>query len=327
MQEYFITYYTIEYPGCRTNGGKNKDGQVKDCFEKNGCHFKNKSGLKTIFWSDDKNVCNEKLIRDNLNKPIDKAKPIVRSSARSSEDKCIYYGKTTCDRFSYCAKIQCPEMTRQAVYRVPLEKFDDEERDLFIEITGIAIDESSFRTNGRPEFSLDTKGESKKEQLEHERLCENFNNGPVDHLKGWGESVVFIEKTYKQLAARITSLRSPNTPIGVPDMPLVSMAASGKGNPPTIPLAIHGEETLINPAEPMGVYIQSDDAQVLENAVLKGSLRANFILQHLEPKERNILLHETLGIGATEIARRDGTPEGKVRSKAQTIQKQLDRMK
>ena len=112
----------------------------------------------------------------------------------------------------------------------------------------------------------------------------------------------------------------------IPSMPY--SAASGKGNRPTIPFEIYGEEAMIDPAnDPGAVYIQNDDGKVIEDAVYRGTLKATYVSQNLPEKERNRLLYETLGMGPTEIARRNGTPEKDVASEADRIKKQLQRSK
>lgn len=117
--------------------------------------------------------------------------------------------------------------------------------------------------------------------------------------------------------------------------PIHASAASGKGNRPTIPTEIYGEPAIVEPAEePAGFYIQNDQEKVLENAVFKGALKAQFVSQNLSEKERNVLLHETLGIGPTEIVKRDGMPESGpndeaiiFRSEVERVKKQIQRSK
>ena len=107
-----------------------------------------------------------------------------------------------------------------------------------------------------------------------------------------------------------------------------SAAASGNGRQ-IIPTEIHGEYTLIEPAEndAAPVVIENDNGKVIENSVFMGVAKALFVTNNLTEKERNILLHETLGATPTEIARRNGTPESDISSEANRISKQLSRSK
>ena len=129
-----------------------------------------------------------------------------------------------------------------------------------------------------------------------------------------------------------------NTPIAATENkpPMVYSAASGKGNRQVAPLEISEnaspvlktETALVEWAdEPGAVYLQNDEGKVIEDAVYRGTLRANFVSQNLEEKERNILLHETLGVTATEIVNRNGTPKTNVESEKERVKKQLQRSK
>jgi hypothetical protein len=197
MQKYFVTYHKIEYPNCRTTG-KDAGGKIKGCFKNVGCCFENKDKNKNRLLPPhppeyDKNTCTECRIMDKL---FHANRGKVNPAGRNRKERCVNYSGSTCGRGPHCTNRHCPEMTRQAVYRVLLAEFDDEERDLFIKKTGIATADASFCTSNRPEFSLDTGGESKEEKLEHQRLLRKFEEGPVDALgqklgvAGWGESVV-----------------------------------------------------------------------------------------------------------------------------------------
>ena len=115
-------------------------------------------------------------------------------------------------------------------------------------------------------------------------------------------------------------------------MPLAYMAANTHKGGQIIPFNTYGEEVTIEPAEPVGVFLQNDDAKVLENAAYKGALRANHVFSgELTDIEKNILLYDNLGIGPTEIARRNarrnGASEKDIENEAGRIGKQINREK
>ena len=121
---------------------------------------------------------------------------------------------------------------------------------------------------------------------------------------------------------------SAGVPAKCDDPPPILMAATGKGNRQANPLEVVGETVPIEWAdEPAGVYVQNDDGKVIEDAVYRGTLRANFVMSGEGPteQERNILLRKTLGIGAAKIVDRNGTSETDRESEVERVKKQLQR--
>lgn len=235
-----------------------------------------------------------------------------------------------CSTYPYrCDTDPCPESKRELTCRTSIGVLTAEERDAFGELTNIKDSEDFVLSSGE-DF-----GKTLVKRIEHNRLLEKYSElvgDAGDRIFNTMPDFVQRMMQYEQTANEIRSCRPAEeltaTTQKQDEPPRLTAAASGKGNRPTSLAEIKVEETEIAWAdEPADVRVADDSAKVIEDAVYRGTLRAQFVGKNLNEKERNVLLNETLGVGPTEIARRNGTPESDVESEADKIRKQLDRDK
>ena len=174
-------------------------------------------------------------------------------------------------------------------------------------------------------------------EIRDERYCWTRSDWRFDDHEPTGafppvaDATLYIENLITRLPDHCepqhTKSKMPIEP-AIADTPVIQMVATGKGDRQTIPLTVEGEKAPIDWAdEPAAVVVQNDERKVIEDAVYRGTLRANFVTKNLTEKEQNKLYHETLGIGPAEIVDRKGVKTADRKSEIEKVKKQLQRSK